>query len=532
MSTPKHWSTFWPRFGSVLITLASLILLGLAIRGHLDSGPLSSSLLTFVLIALAVAIALHARFLLFARGECRQTENALDAAEREYKSVFDNALDSILILDDESVCLQANGAALKLFGSDRHGLVGQSIDKFFAADSDFKTTRRRISVPAHQQKEACVSRCDGRTIFVEYTVTTDFLPGRHVIVIRDISQRRQAESRLRESEERFRQMACNIQEVFWMLDTAKMEVLYVNPAYETITGRASQSLNDDPKSYEDVIHPEDRIRVLLRLEESVRSGQFDEEFRIVRPEGTTRWVWARGFPVRDSRGIVRRLVGTAQDITLRRFAEEQMARNLDMAEAARAEAEAFRKTSLALTQDLSMDYVLDTLLQSLLDLVPCESAQIILVEAGTRLFLAREIQNFRITGHLPNPIATLDARDSGFLMEILTTKKSTLISDTGQEHEWASFRGFSHLRSWLCVPLVASQQVLGFLSLGDTHAQTFTHVHLRLAKLLAIPASVAIQNARLYEQAELFRREVEQRLVGLERTDEAARRSERNQRPS
>jgi GAF domain-containing protein len=96
-----------------------------------------------------------------------------------------------------------------------------------------------------------------------------------------------------------------------------------------------------------------------------------------------------------------------------------------------------------------------------------------------------------------------------------------LITNTAQEPEWVNFKGFSHLRSWLCVPLVASQQVLGFLSLGDTKSQTFAHEHLRLAKSLAIPAAVAIQNARLYEQAEIFRGELEQRLAELQQADEA-----------
>jgi len=71
--------------------------------------------------------------------------------------------------------------------------------------------------------------------------------------------------------------------------------------------------------------------------------------------------------------------------------------------------------------------------------------------------------------------------------------------------------------------LVASQQVLGLLSLGDTHAQAFTQEHLRLAKSLAIPAAVAIQNARLYEQAEIFRAELEQRLADLDQAQKELR---------
>lgn len=516
----------WMRFGSVLIGFAALTLLVTAFGAHLYSNLLSSVLLTLVLITLAIAIGLHVRFLLLARHEHRETASALDATEREYKSVFDNALDGILILDDHGVCLEANPAAHSLLGTARDELVGQSIEEFFAGDDDFKTAWKRFLDRTYEHSETRVSRGDGQTVFVEYTAKADFLPGQHVAVLRDISQRKQAEAALRESEQRFQQMANNIQEIFWMLDAESMKILYVNPAYETITGRSIQSLSEEPKSYEDVIHPEDRVRVLSRLNESVQTGQFDEEFRIIRPDNTTHWVLVRGFPVRDSVGIVRRLVGTAQDVTARKSAEEQMARNLGLAEAARAEAEAFRKTSLALTQNLSMDYVLDTLLQSLLKLVPCESAQVILVEADTRLFLAREVQNCEPNRRFPHSPGTFDARDSWFLMEILGTKKSLLITNTAQEEQWAKFKGFSHLRSWLCVPLVASQQVLGFLSLGDTHAQTFTQEHLRLAKSLAIPAAVAIQNARLYERAEIYGAELENRLADLEMAQQALRMSE------
>ena len=84
------------------------------------------------------------------------------------------------------------------------------------------------------------------------------------------------------------------------------------------------------------------------------------------------------------------------------------------------------------------------------------------------------------------------------------------------------------MRSWLCVPLVASQQVLGLLSLGDTHAHFFTHEHLRLAKSLAIPAAVAIQNARLYERAEIYGTELEQRLADLNETEQALQQAEKS----
>lgn len=529
--SPRHGQP-WTRFGSLLIGFAGISLLLTAFGAHLYSVSLSSALLSFVLISLGIAIGLQTRFLLLAREEHRTTVKALvGAAEREYKSVFDSALDGILIVDDQGLCVDVNPAMLALLQTDRKRLVGRSVEKLFRDDSRISSSKRFLECECGHG-EARVVGSDGGQRLVEYTAGANFASGRHVMVIRDVTQRKQAEAALHESEERFQQIANNIQEIFWMLDAKDLKTLYVNPAYETITGRSRQLLVENPHSYEDALHPEDRVRVLSLLVRSLETGRFDEEFRIVRPDRTIRWIWARGFPVRDSSGIARRLVGTAQDVTARKDAEEQLKRNLQIAEAARAEVEAFRRTSLALTQDLSMNYVLDTLLQSLLVLVPCESAQVILVEAGTRLFLAREVLSCEADHRLPPSLIILDARESSFLMEILTRKESTLISDTAQEERWAAFNGFSHFQSWLCVPLVASQQVLGLLSLGDRKTQRFTDEHLRLAKSLAIPAAVAIQNARLYEQAEIFRAEIEQSLAAFHQGDVAFESGRRGRRPS
>ncbi len=154
----------------------------------------------------------------------------------------------------------------------------------------------------------------------------------------------------RESEERFQQMASNIREIFWMIDAQTKRALCVNEAYETITGRSCQSLMDNPTSYEDLIHPEDREHVLAKLEEATQTGQFDERFRILCTHGEVRWVKVYGFPVRDRSGKILRLVGTAQEITAQKQAEDEVAKNLAVAESAWAEADALRKATLALTQ--------------------------------------------------------------------------------------------------------------------------------------------------------------------------------------
>jgi PAS domain S-box-containing protein len=339
------------------------------------------------------------------------------------------------------------------------------------------------------------------------------------------------EASLLESEERFRQMADNIQEIFWMIDAETRKTLYVNPAYETITGRSRAALKQDPLSYEEIIHPDDRVQVLFKLEEATRTGNFDERLRIVVPSGDVRWVWVRGFPVRDREGRIRRLVGTTLDITTQKQAEEDVARNLALAESAWSEADAMRKATLALTQDLRMDNVLDTLLQSLLELVPYESAQIFLQESDVRLFLAREAPRHDPTKQVTKYPLILDATDLPLVQKVLLNQSSILLMDTKQEEGWRTIKGSGQPRSWLGVPLIASHQTLGLLSLGHSAPGTFTQEHLRLAKSLAIPAAAAIQNARLYECAKIYGTELEKQSSDLQEAQSALQRFQRG-RPS
>ncbi len=134
-------------------------------------------------------------------------------------------------------------------------------------------------------------------------------------------ERRKAEVALRESEERFRQLAENIQEVFWLTDIGKNEILYVSPAYERIWGRTCADLYRSPRSWLDAIHEDDRATVLQSAISKQTEGIYDEEYRIVRPDGSIRWIRDRAFPVVSATGEVDRVAGVARDITEQKEAE-------------------------------------------------------------------------------------------------------------------------------------------------------------------------------------------------------------------
>ena len=102
------------------------------------------------------------------------------------------------------------------------------------------------------------------------------------------------------------------------------QTLYVSPAYEKIWGRSRQSLYEQPTDFLDGICPEDRPAAVKTIQEHMGRDEFSQEFRILQPQGSIRWIWNRAFPVRDEQGQVYRMCGIAQDITERKKLEEQL----------------------------------------------------------------------------------------------------------------------------------------------------------------------------------------------------------------
>jgi len=141
---------------------------------------------------------------------------------------------------------------------------------------------------------------------------------------REVAERQQTGEQLFKTMQQFRQLAENITDAFWMREAAEMRVVYVSPAYETIWGHSCKSLYQSPNAWLEAIHPEDRDRVALAMRTKQSAGEYSQEYRIVRPDATLRWIRDRAFPIRDGSGKVVRIVGIAEDITERRRLEREI----------------------------------------------------------------------------------------------------------------------------------------------------------------------------------------------------------------
>lgn len=145
-----------------------------------------------------------------------------------------------------------------------------------------------------------------------------------IFSIRAKIERSQAENALRESEQRFRQLAENIHEVFYLSNVEPFEMLYVSPGYERIWQRTCESVYQQPKSFIDSIHPEDQEGVLAALQRQMEGEVTQQEYRILRPDGSLRWINDSSVPITDQTGKVYRICGVAEDITERIYAEEAL----------------------------------------------------------------------------------------------------------------------------------------------------------------------------------------------------------------
>lgn len=266
-------------------------------------------------------------------------QDELRASEEKFRTVVEQLGEGIVITDLDERIVYTNHRNCEITGYTRDELVGRIASDVLTVPEDRERIRgqhaKRVGGGSSSYQVQQV-RGDGSRIWVEIHGQPLRDPAGEpygtVGVIRDITERRLAEEELQrrttalqESESRFRQVVQNIREVFWLSERPSGRLLYVSPGYEEVWGRSVQSLMDDPSAWLAAVHPEDvpGVRAALQLQPR---GEYDVEFRVVRPDGSIRWVRDRAFPVREEDGSVTRVAGIAEDITEIRARDMQLRR--------------------------------------------------------------------------------------------------------------------------------------------------------------------------------------------------------------
>jgi PAS domain S-box-containing protein len=269
----------------------------------------------------------------------RRSDDALRQSEDRYRRLIDLSPDAVFILQADRVIF-VNPAGVRLLAApDAASILGKSVVEIVHPDEQRKA-KDHINEAfeggrSTMFQERRYTRFDGTQVDVEVAATLYPDPAGPAIqvIMRDISERKRAEATSKESEERFRQIAESIDEVFWITPPDKNQMIYVSPAYEMIWGRPCAELYANPRHWLAAIHPDDRDRVIHAALTKQSEGTYDEEYRILRPDGGERWIRDRAFPLRDDSGVIHRVVGLAEDITDRKLVESEIRRLSEQLEA-------------------------------------------------------------------------------------------------------------------------------------------------------------------------------------------------------
>jgi two-component system, cell cycle sensor histidine kinase and response regulator CckA len=245
-------------------------------------------------------------------------------SEDKYRLLFDAIPVPTWVVDAETNrFLAANDAAVHQYGYSRDEFLALSTRDILPSQThgSCRPMRQLKSVEGAETVAWQHQRNDGSLIDVEVSYQEITFEGRLAVLVlsRDVTESVRAGAELLQSQERFRELAAHVRVIFFIIEPGVMRTLYVSPVYDAIFDQTSAYALSTPRAWLERVHPDDRERVLAALSESLFA---EVEFRVVRLDGTVRWIRRQASAVCDAMGEVVRIVGTAEDITALRRAQQ------------------------------------------------------------------------------------------------------------------------------------------------------------------------------------------------------------------
>lgn len=446
-----------------------------------------------------------------------QAEEHLREKEAQYRSIFEATSDGLLINDlEDGHIVEANPAECKMHGCTYEELLNLPMATLIHPDylPLFREYIQTVKAGGEFQARAVDLRKDGTPYPVEVRGSTFIYKGKpHALsVIRDVTEQVQAEEQLREKEEQYRSIFEATTNALLISDLHGF-IIEVNPAACEMYGYAYEELVSLHAAA--LVHPDIQHEIEERLQTIQMGGQFQTQSVGVRKDGTPFHLEVRATPF-TYKGTPH-ILGVIRDITEQVQAYELLEKRVE-------ERTHELSTLLEVSHDVASTIELKPLLVLVLDQLKrvvdytgssfsiLEGEDLVLVENRGPAPLDQVLQ-------LHFPVKTM-----GIIWEMLSRREPVIIPDVQDDsllaqafRTWMGKRlkiPFGYIRAWLAIPLSHKEQVLGMLTVSSREPNHYTPRHASLALAIANQAAVALENARLYGQAqELAALEERQRLA-------------------
>ncbi len=440
--------------------------------------------------------------------ERKQAEEVIRKSEKQLKESQEAAKIGSWILNLVSNELEWSEKTYNLFDQDRNTFT-PSFDEFarLVHPDDFETMQTQFNAALESDDHPyhvvirIINDSEREWVMEAFGAVSRDKHGNPIRIAgtaQDVTERKRAEETLRESENRITNFFNLSADLICIADINGYFRL-LNPAWEKVLGYSISELTSKP--FLDFIHSDDVEKTLAVINEKLERGEsiLTFENRYVCKDGSIIWLdWTSQPSVEEGQ-----VFAIARDITERKRDEEERERLLAAEREQRLLAETLYEVTLALTSQTSHHQaVLDEILRQTQRLVPYNAANIVLLDAvhnTLRIACRQGYETFGSEELVSNLVQSL--ADFPLDAEVIRSQKSLVIPDVHQEPRWVTFKESAWIKSHIVVPICHRNRVLGLLRLDSDTPGQFFPIDAERLQPLANAAAIALENARLYDQA-------------------------------